>query len=134
MAIADFLLAALSWLLCQASLLVSLLLMDQIFIKTPNHKCRLYWCLIDFIDWRYSQSCWYFRCLLGTSTPLTFSLVLLPPPPFPVKQGRGVVGRGGHQHLQIGRMLDIDLVSEPPPDVCIQSVGICVARGTGIDS
>ncbi|MFN9908181.1 MAG: hypothetical protein ACK56F_18960 [bacterium] len=23
--------------------------------------------------------------------------------------------RGGHRHLQIGRMLDIDLISEPPP-------------------
>jgi hypothetical protein len=22
--------------------------------------------------------------------------------------------RGGHRHLQIGRMLDIDLISEPP--------------------
>ncbi len=33
-------------------------------IKTPNPKCRLYWCLSEFIDWRYSQSCWYF------STPL----------------------------------------------------------------
>ena len=38
--------------------------MDQITIKTPNHKCRFYWCLIEFIDWRYSQSCWYFRPLL----------------------------------------------------------------------
>ncbi len=37
--------------------------MDQIAIKTPNPKCRLYWCLIDFIDWRQSQSCWYFRPL-----------------------------------------------------------------------
>ncbi len=43
--------------------------------------------------------------------------------------------RGGHRHLQIGWMLDIDLTSEAPPppppaypDVCIQSVGICVAR------
>jgi hypothetical protein len=41
--------------------------------------------------------------------------------------------------LQIGRMLDIDLISEPPshplpPDVCIQSVRICVARGAGSDS
>jgi hypothetical protein len=27
--------------------------MDQINIKTPNPKCRLYWCLIEFIDWRY---------------------------------------------------------------------------------
>jgi hypothetical protein len=34
--------------------------MDQITIKTPNPKCRLYWCLIEFIDWRYSESCWYF--------------------------------------------------------------------------
>jgi hypothetical protein len=37
--------------------------------------------------------------------------------------------RGGHRHLQIGRMHDIDLISEPPPrplppDICIQSVGI----------
>ncbi len=37
---------------------------DQITIKTPNHKCRLYWCLIEFIDWKYSRSCWYFRPLL----------------------------------------------------------------------
>ncbi len=29
--------------------------MEQITKKTPN---RLYWCLIGFIDWRYSQSCW----------------------------------------------------------------------------
>jgi hypothetical protein len=29
--------------------------MDQISIKTPNPKCRLYWRLIEFIDWRYSQ-------------------------------------------------------------------------------
>ncbi len=34
-----------------------------ISIKTPNPKCRLYWCLIEFTDWRYSQSCWYFRPL-----------------------------------------------------------------------
>jgi len=30
--------------------------MDEGTIKTPNPKCRLYWCLIEFIDWRYSQS------------------------------------------------------------------------------
>ncbi len=24
-------------------------------------KCRRYWCFIEFIDWRNSQSCWYFR-------------------------------------------------------------------------
>ncbi len=56
--------------------------MDQIFIKTPNPRCRLYWGLIEFIDWRYSQLCWYFWPLLWTSAPLTFSLVHLPPPPF----------------------------------------------------
>jgi hypothetical protein len=36
-------------------------IMDQITIKATNPKCRLYWCLIEFIDWRYSQSCWYCR-------------------------------------------------------------------------
>ncbi len=67
--------------------------MDQISIKTPNPKCRLYWCLIiEFIDWRYSQSCWYFRPLLWTSAHLTFSLVHLPPPlpPSCVNKYRGI--------------------------------------------
>ncbi len=63
--------------------------MDQITIKTPNPKCHLYWCFIEFIDWRNSQSCWYFRPLLWTSTPLTFSLVHLPPPPR-VNKYRGI--------------------------------------------
>ncbi len=47
----------------------SLMSMDQITIKAQNPKCRLYRCLIEFIDWRYSQSCWYFRPLLWTSAP-----------------------------------------------------------------
>ncbi len=65
--------------------------MDQITIRTPNPKCRLYWCLIEFIDWRYSQSFWYFRPLLWISAPLTFSLVHLPPPPLPcVNKHRGM--------------------------------------------
>ncbi len=50
-------------------------------IKTPNPKCRLYWCLTEFIDWRYSQSCWYFRPGLWTIAPLTS---LVSSPPFPV--------------------------------------------------
>ncbi len=50
--------------------------MDQITVKTPNPECR-YWYLIEFMDWRYSQSCWYSRPLLWTSAPLTFSLVHL---------------------------------------------------------
>ncbi len=65
--------------------------MDQITIKTPNPKCRVYWCLIEFIDWRYSQSCWYFWPLLWTNTPVTFSLVCLPPlPHVPVRISTGV--------------------------------------------
>jgi hypothetical protein len=51
--------------------------MDKITIKTPNPKCRLS----------------YFRPLLWTSAPLTFSLVHLPPPPtsFPgVNKYRGM--------------------------------------------
>jgi hypothetical protein len=38
--------------------------MDQISVRTPNPKCRLYWCFLELIDWRYSQSCWFFRPLL----------------------------------------------------------------------
>ncbi len=30
------------------------------------------WCLIEFIDWRYSQSCWYFRHLALHSVSLIF--------------------------------------------------------------
>ncbi len=66
--------------------------MDKISIKTPNPKCSLYWWLIEFIEWRYSQSCWYFRPLLWTSAPLTFSMFHLPPPlpPFPMWISTGV--------------------------------------------
>ncbi len=38
-------------------------------------------CLSEFIDWRYSQSCRYFRPSFVNCCPLTFSLVQLPPPP-----------------------------------------------------
>ncbi len=77
--------------------------MDQISTKTPNPKCRLYLCLIEFIDWRNSQSRWYFQPLLWTSAPLTFSLVhFLPFPPFRVNKYSGtyvfiqfVTGGGG---------------------------------------
>jgi hypothetical protein len=51
--------------------------------KDAKTKCRLYWRLIEFIDWRFSQSCWYLRpsfvsyCLsnLLSGSPA-------PPPPF----------------------------------------------------
>jgi hypothetical protein len=63
--------------------------MDQISIKTPNPKHRLHWC--EFVDWTYTQSCWYFRPLLWTSAPLTFSLVYLPHFPLPcVNKYRGI--------------------------------------------
>ncbi len=45
----------------------------------PLNVC-LYWYFIEFIDWRYSQSCLYFLPLLWTCVPLTFSLV----PPLPL--------------------------------------------------
>jgi hypothetical protein len=28
---------------------------DQITRKTPNPESRLYWCLIEFIDWRHTS-------------------------------------------------------------------------------
>jgi hypothetical protein len=37
-------------------------------------------CLIEFLDWGYSQSCWYFRPSFVNYAPLTFSLVHLLPP------------------------------------------------------
>jgi hypothetical protein len=65
--------------------------MDQISIKTPNPKCRLYWCLIEFVDWRYSRSCWYFRTSFVNCSPsnlLTGSST--PSPPLPcVNKYRG---------------------------------------------
>ncbi len=36
--------------------------------EEPNPKCRLYWCLIEFIDWRCTQSCWYFQPLRQIKT------------------------------------------------------------------
>ncbi len=51
--------------------------MDQITIKTPNHKCRLQWCLIEFIDWRYSQSCWYFCCVESIYKSYTLGTVYM---------------------------------------------------------
>ncbi len=38
-------------------------------------------CLIEFIDWRYCQSCWYFWPSFVNYCSLTFSLVHLPPFP-----------------------------------------------------
>jgi hypothetical protein len=37
----------------------------NLYIKTLYPRCRLYWCLIEFIYWRYSQS-----VMLAFSTPL----------------------------------------------------------------
>jgi hypothetical protein len=63
--------------------------MDKITIKTPNPKFRVYWGLIEFTDWRASQSSCYFQPLLRTSAPLTFSLGDPPAPP-PVRVIAGV--------------------------------------------
>ncbi len=62
--------------------------MNEGTIKTPNPKCRLYWRLIEFINWRYSQSCWYFRPLLWTIAPLPSPW---PPPPLPPSQSKRTV-------------------------------------------
>ncbi len=58
--------------------------MDKSTKKTPDLKCRLYSCLIEFIDWRYSQACLYFRPALWTIAPLSSLWLDLDPPPFPV--------------------------------------------------
>jgi hypothetical protein len=40
-------------------------------------RADAYWCLIEIIDWRYSQSCWYFRYvgILLTGSPPTLPCV-----------------------------------------------------------
>jgi hypothetical protein len=58
--------------------------MDKLTIKTPNPKCRLYWCLIEFIDWRYRQSCRYFRpSFVNWCHSNLFSDLPYPSPPLP---------------------------------------------------
>jgi hypothetical protein len=50
------------------------ILRQSLQIKKPNHKCRHYWCLIEFIDKRYSQYVGIFHRLCELFAPLTFSL------------------------------------------------------------
>jgi hypothetical protein len=50
--------------------------------KDTKTKCCLYWCLIEFIDWRYGQSCWYFRPCFVNYCPSNL-LYGSPPPPLP---------------------------------------------------
>ncbi len=52
---------------------------DQITIKRPCPKCRLYWCLIEFIDWRYSRHDYIDpSCKLAPLYLLSSSPTLLP--------------------------------------------------------
>ncbi len=65
-------------------------------------------CLSEFIDWKYSQSCWFFCPSFVTCCPSNLlSGSTLPPPSLPcvnkytvytytiVKGGYGVIGGGG---------------------------------------
>jgi hypothetical protein len=65
-------------------------------MKISNPKCRLHWCLIEFIGWRYRQSCWHFRPALRTIAPLTFSLVSSLPPKYTVHTYTVCKGGGGY--------------------------------------
>jgi hypothetical protein len=52
--------------------------------KNTKTKCRLYWEIIKFTDWRYIQSiqsCWYFRPRFVTYCPSNF--LSGSPPPLP---------------------------------------------------
>ncbi len=70
--------------------------------KDTKTKFRLYLCLIEFIDWRYSQSCWY--CRPSFVNYCSSNLLFGSPPPLPKVQVQyiqtvcgweGVVGGGG---------------------------------------
>ncbi len=64
----------------------------------------------------YVTSCMVNRIMLRKTLTVVLIYVLFSPPfsssfwPSTVY----VTSRGGHRHLQIGRMLDIDLISDPP--------------------
>ncbi len=59
---------------------VEMLYHEQFNQKTKT-KCCIFWCLIGFIDWRYSHWCWYFRPSLVNYCP---SNLLSSSPPSPV--------------------------------------------------
>ncbi len=59
--------------------------MDHITTKTPTPKCRLHWCSVEFIDWRYCtvSNVGIFDPALWAVAPQTFSLGPALPPPLP---------------------------------------------------
>ncbi len=66
--------------------------------KVTKTKCHLYWCLIKFIDWRKSQSCWYFRPSFVNYCPsnlLSGSASLLPSSQSQVHYIQTMCGRVG---------------------------------------
>ncbi len=58
-------------------------------------KCRIYWCLIEFIDWRYSHSCWYFRTSFVNNCPSNLLSGSPPPPKVKVQYIQTVCGWEG---------------------------------------
>ncbi len=80
--------------------------MDKITIKTANPKCRLNWSLIEFIDRRYSVSCWYFRpSFVNCCPPNLLSGSRSPPPLFPLWISKCTVYRGGGGGYQTDKHL-----------------------------
>ncbi len=74
-------------------------------LKILNCKGILRQVFIEFIYWRYSQSCWYFEDpSLCTVAPLTFSLVQLSPFPCVNKYAvyRYTVYKGGGRYGILG--------------------------------
>ncbi len=67
--------------------------MPMDLLTLPNPKCRLYWCLVEFIDWRYSQACWYFDPAVRTITATYNLLSGSPPPTLPLP--KVTLGGGG---------------------------------------
>ncbi len=73
---------------CQMCSRLSAFHVDEGTIKTPNTKCRPFWCLIEFIDWRCSQSCW---CFGPSCKLLPLYLISDLPHPYPPCQSKHTV-------------------------------------------
>jgi hypothetical protein len=69
-------------------------------------------CFTDFIDWKYIHSWLVFSTQLVKCCPMDEGTILYLYTVAPLPSLVNVESRGGHRHLQIGGMLDIDLIPD----------------------
>ncbi len=105
--------------------------------KDTRTKCRLNWWLIEFIDWWYSQSCWYFRPSFVNCCPSNLLSGSHPPTSSQSQStsiyrqcvagtGWGVLSWVGDHILQEINTLYLTRLSK----ICLHSDSTCVCKQT----